>query len=91
MRMILMVFISMLMIAAAAAGESVRAPEGLAHVERQGRGEIDLVLIPGLAARAGINRSGFTAGGTSLSLQCVRSRLRARRKAHARSSSDCQV
>jgi len=50
MRMILMVFISMLMIAAAAAGESVRAPEGLAHVERQGRGEIDLVLIPGLAA-----------------------------------------
>lgn len=50
MRMMLMMFVAMLTAATPAAGESVRAPEGLAHVEREGRGEIDLVLIPGLAA-----------------------------------------
>lgn len=49
MRTLLAVGTMTLLFAPAAAAEPVRAPEGIAHVEKMGSGPVDLVLIPGLA------------------------------------------
>ncbi|MFG0276153.1 MAG: alpha/beta fold hydrolase, partial [Phycisphaerales bacterium] len=42
--------VALTLLASHASAESVRAPDGLAHVERMGDGPVDLVLIPGLAS-----------------------------------------
>jgi pimeloyl-ACP methyl ester carboxylesterase len=42
--------LALITLAPDAMAESVRAPDGLAHVEKMGDGPVDLVLIPGLAS-----------------------------------------